>query len=91
MTPANGVEITTIEKASKGRNIRWKKRQGLNASDQEILNRAAILANYRSYSASTYNCEDFKEELLGHPPKSVTRNIILGGIFAIGLYGALKT
>lgn len=91
MTPADGVQITGIEHASKGRKIKWKQRAGLNVSDQEILNRAARLANYRTYSASTYNCEDFKEELLGHAPSSTTRNIILGGLLAFGLYKALKT
>lgn len=91
MTPADGVQITSIKHASKGRRIKWKRRVGLNVSDQEILNRAARLANNRTYSASTYNCEDFKEELLGHAPSSTTRNIILGGLFAFGLYKALKT
>ena len=91
MTPAHGIQITTLEKASKGRKIKWKTRSGLNVSDQEILNRAARLANYRTYSVSKYNCEDFKEELLGRPPSSNTRNIILGGLLAFGLYKALKT
>lgn len=91
MTPADGVQITSIEHASKGRKIKWKRRIGANVSDQEILNRAARLANFRTYSAGAYNCEDFKEELLGHTPSSATRNMILGGLFALVIYKALKT
>jgi len=91
LTPTNGVEITNLDQASKGRKIKWKRRSGMNVSDQHILNRAMMLANMRTYSASTYNCEDFKEELLGHPARSVTREIILGSLIAVVLFKALKT
>ena len=91
LTPDNGVEITNLEQASKGRKIKWKRRVGMDVSDQQILNRALRLANMRTYSASAYNCEDFKEELLGHSARSVTREIILGSLFALVLFKALKT
>lgn len=89
LTPS-GVEITTLDLATKGRPIKWTKRMGLNLSDAEILQRAKWFQATKKYSAATYNCQDFKEELLGHPPKSDTRTLLLGVALFLGAWVALN-
>jgi len=81
ITPENGIEITSFNNAAKGRKASWKTRTGPYMSDQQVIDRAIALSRSKKYSLSTYNCEDFKEELLGHPPSSETRDaIIIGGM-----------
>jgi len=89
LTPS-GVEITTLELATKGRPIKWTKRSGLSLPDAAILQRAKWFQATKKYSAAKYNCQDFKEELLGHPPKSDTRTLLLGVALILGTLVALN-
>ena len=84
------VHITTLELATKGRTIKWTKRRRLNLTDAEIIQRAKWFQATKKYSASSYKCQDFKEELLGHPPKSDTRTLLLGVALILGTLVALN-
>ena len=88
-TPKAGIEITTLHRATQGRDIEWTTLTGPYMTDQEILNRANALKPQKDYSVTSYNCEDFVRELLGLPRSSPTRNkIIIGGII-VAVAGAI--
>ena len=73
-TPDKGIVIEPIADITNGRKYWVCERVASHFSDSQLIQRAQFLAANRKYRATSYNCEDFIEELIGNAPKSKQRN-----------------